>query len=277
VAKNLDDLNASLFSAKDGVAACHAINKLTKHAKKGEDQAKSVLADYACNGSINHMREHACSCLASVVTESDAELAALFRKGLSDPDLRYWSILGYLRCVGKGAYKELTEIARDKSIRLNDRAHALKCLATSSKQPFDRNLPSDPGHWKENDLRLSEVIAWEKGGYQEGQGFSEPIRHPALDKPTTAFERIVSRLDKKLAKKRQERQDLADPTDWLALPAPEDIERIKARWKLPSVYLDFLLTLRNMAQVSGISAESPSRSVRSWRRWQSDGRQGSPG
>lgn len=47
----------------------------------------------------------------------------------------------------------------------------------------------------------------------------------------------MSRLDKKLAKKRH---DLADPTAWLAVAAPEDIQRIKARWALPLIYLDFL-------------------------------------
>ncbi len=240
MAKNLDVLKAALFSAKDGVAACDAINKLTKHAKKGNDQAKRVLADYVCNGSIDHMRSHACSSLASSVAESDAEFVALFQQGLSDPDLRYWCILGYLNSAGKTAYKELTRIAGDKGIPLDERAQALKCLARFSKQPFDRNLPSDPGDWKEKDLRLSEVIAWAKGGYQQGQGFSEPIRHPALDKPATAFEKIVGRLDKKLAKKRHDRQDLADPAAWLAVAAPEDIQRIKARWSLPSIYLDFL-------------------------------------
>jgi hypothetical protein len=51
---------------------------------------------------------------------------------------------------------------------------------------------------------------------------------------------IVSRFDKKLAKERRERQDLADPTNWLAIAAPDDIGRIKARWDLPSIYLDFL-------------------------------------
>src|SRR5262249_9692165 len=83
--------------------------------------------------------------------------------------------------------------------------------------------------------------AWAKHGYPDGEGYSPPTRHPALDNPKTSFEKIVSRLDKKLAKERQSKwQDLADPTDWLALGAPDDLERIKARWDLPSIYLDFL-------------------------------------
>jgi hypothetical protein len=92
----------------------------------------------------------------------------------------------------------------------------------------------------EPDLRLVEIKAWAKNGYPDGQGYTPPPRHESLDDPKTAFEKIVSRLDKRLAKKRQKRQDLADPTDWLMIAAPGDIRRIEARWKLPSVYLDFL-------------------------------------
>jgi hypothetical protein len=240
VTKQLDNLQAALFAAKDGVVACDAINKLTKLAKNGDEQAKAVLALYVGKGAINHMREHACSCLVETVAEPHAEFAGLFRKGLSDPDLRYWSIKGYLHSAGKGAYKELTRIAGQKTLPLEQRAHAVKCLAQFSKQPFDRHLASDPGYWKETDLRLAEIKEWAKAGYPDGQGYSEPKRHPALDNPKTAFEKIVARLDQKLGKQRGKRQNLADPTDWLALAAPEDIERIKARWDLPSIYLDFL-------------------------------------
>jgi hypothetical protein len=120
------------------------------------------------------------------------------------------------------------------------RSQAVKCVAQFSKQPFDRRLTADPGHWKENQLRLAEIAAWAEAGYPDGKGFSEPARHPALDSPQTPFEKIVSRLDEKLAKKRRERQDLAEPTNWLAVAAPADIQRIKARWSLPSTYLDFL-------------------------------------
>jgi hypothetical protein len=240
VTTSLDDLNAALFTAKDGVAACDAINKLSKLAEKGNEGAKAVLADYVTNGPISHLRGYSCSRLAGSITEPNVVFAALFRTGLSDPALRYWSILGYVNSAGKGSYKELTDIAHDTTLSLAERGHAIKCLARFSKQRFDRQLPSDPGYWKESDLRLSEVMAWAQDGYPDGHGYSEPIRHSALDQPKTAFDKIVSRLDTKLAKKRHQRQDLAEPTAWLAIASSEDIERIKARWKLPSIYLDFL-------------------------------------
>jgi hypothetical protein len=241
VKRSVDDLNAALLAATDGIAACGAINSLSKYATKGNAQAKQALALYVKEGRISHMRTHACSLLAESVKEPDGELAALFRWGLSIPELRYWSILGFINSAGKDAYRELVKLAGDKTSRLDDRGHAVKCLAVRSRQSFDRGLPSDPGHWKESDLRLSEIKAWADDGYPDGQGYSPPSRHVALDKPRTAFEKIVSRLDKKLAKKGQMRQDLAEPTDWLTVAAPEDIKRIKARWTLPSIYLDFLI------------------------------------
>ena len=186
--KKINDLRTSLFAAKHGGVACDAINSLTKLAKQGDKEAKDVLAAYICDGPINHMRTHACWCLANTVAETDATFAALFRRGLSDEHLQYWSVLGYIRSEGKGAYSELTRIARDETIPLSVRCHAVKCLANSSKQPFDRHLPSDPGFWKEADLRLREIALWEDRGYPDGQGYAEPRRHPALDKPRTAFE-----------------------------------------------------------------------------------------
>jgi hypothetical protein len=241
-ANNFDNLKASLFSATDfSQAANDAINKLTKLAKKGSEQAKNVLADYLRNGSIKRTKGFVCACLAGLVMEPHSEFAALFRHGLSDSELRYWSILGFSNSAGKDAYDELIKIANDTNIRVAERAHAIKCIARFSKQTFDRGLPADPGFWKETDLRLADLNAWANGGYQDGTGYSLPGRHPALDKPKTDFEKIVSRLDKKLGKQRQKNQDSADPTDWLTLAAADDIAQIKVRWKLPSTYLDFLI------------------------------------
>jgi hypothetical protein len=241
VAKTIEDLKAILFSAKYGDDVCDEINELGALAEKGSDHAKKVLALYINAGSVAHLRNHVCERLAEAVNEQEAKFVTLFRKSLSDPEIRYWSILGIINSAGKAAYAALTKIAEDPRIPLEDRAHAIKCLARYSKQKFDRNLSSDPGHWKESDLRLAELKGWRKARYPDGERYSAPIRHPALDQPVTFFEKIVSRLDKKLAKERQNKwQDLADPTDWLTPAAADDLERIMARWKLPSTYLDFL-------------------------------------
>jgi hypothetical protein len=238
--KPIAALETALFSTNDGIVACKAMDKLAALAKKGDMAAKQVLARYVNEGPIGHVRSFVCAKLAEFVKQPDPEFAAVFRKGLSDPGVRHWSILGYLNSVGKDAYKELVRIAEDDQVRLEDRAHAIKCLARHSKQKFDQGLPADPGFWKETDLRLSDLKAWADGGFGQGAGHAEPRRHPSLDKPKSAWEELVSRFDKKLARQRQRRQDLAEPTDWLALAGPEDIERIKAHWNLPSLYLDFL-------------------------------------
>lgn len=235
-----DDLKPRLFSAKDGSAACHTINKLAKLAEEGDEQAKDILALYTSQGAIDHIRTYACTRLAKAVTEPHVRFAELFRHGLTDPDLRYWSILGYVNSAGRSAYEDLVRMAEDSRIPLADRAQAVKCLARFSGQPFDRHLPSDPGYWKETDLRLPEISAWATNGYPDGKGYRQPSRDPALDQPATDFEKVISRLDKKLAKKRQDRQDLADPTDWLTPATSDELQRVKARWNLPATYLDFL-------------------------------------
>lgn len=237
---DIDKLRQALFAATDGVKACHAINRLAKQANRGDERAKQALAMYLAEGRIDHVRVHACYVLASSVKEPNAELAALFLRGLSDVKLRYWSILGYMNAAGKAAYPELIGLTEDENLALPERAHAIKCVASFSKQRFDRDLPADSGYWKESDLRLSELRDWADAGFPDGGSYEPPMRHPALDRPTTTFERIVSRLDKVFAQKRQEMQDLAEPTNWLAVASPEDIQRITAQWTLPSTYLDFL-------------------------------------
>jgi hypothetical protein len=230
----------SLMATTDGKVACDAINALTKHAIKGDADAKAGLAEYTENGQVIHYRTHACASLAKIVNESDRELAHLFEQGLSSETTRYWSILGLLNILGGSAYDRLTKIVFDESLLLADRAHAIKCLARHSRQPFDRQLPADPGGWRASDLRIDEVAAWSKAGCPGGTGHRAPTRHPALDNPKTDFETIVSRFDKLLAKKRDQRQDSADPTDWLAVADPGDLQRITARWAFPSTYVDFL-------------------------------------
>lgn len=236
----LDDLKTSLLSTDDGRVACDAIDKLAKLAAKGDNEAKAVLATYVRDGKIKHMKSHACSCLADAIKEPHPGFAAVFHEGLADPDVRYWSILGYVNAAGKAVYPELIRLAEDETLPLEHRAHAIKCISKLSKQKFDRGAPSDPGFWKERHFRLAELRAWAASGYPDGIGYAPPNRHPAIDNPQTDFEKIVHKLDKKLARARKKEQDLAAPTDWIVVADSQDIDRITARWNLPSTYLDFL-------------------------------------
>lgn len=233
-------LSEKLVDATDGVEACGAIDSLAKHARKGDADAKTVLGEYMLEGAIEHMRDHACSCLAELVDDSDSELVSSFESGLSDQTIRYWSILGFSNAVGSKSYKRLTELVQDTSVAIEDRSHAVKCLAAVSQQTFDRDLPDDPGEWEESDIRLDEIIAWAQAGSPGGIGYELPSRHPALDHPKTSLEKIASRLEKRLAKQRGKERQGANPTNWLAVSDIHDLETIASRWKLPAIYRDFL-------------------------------------
>ncbi|MBI1831812.1 MAG: SMI1/KNR4 family protein [Planctomycetes bacterium] len=232
------DLTAALFATADESVASDAIFRLSVRAKKGESDALATLARYVASGSLGRQRAYACYYLVHTLGKGNADFAELFRTGFGDADIRFWCILGYLHAAGRSAYGELVRLAEDASMPLEHRAFAIRCLSRFAKQPFDRNL-SDPSRWSETDLRLSEVRAWSETGCPDGEP-PRLVRHAALDKPATAFERIVSRLDQKARKRRKGRGQDSPSTSGFAPAASSDLERIAARWKLPDVYADFL-------------------------------------
>ncbi|MBA3237559.1 MAG: SMI1/KNR4 family protein [Parachlamydiaceae bacterium] len=101
-------------------------------------------------------------------------------------------------------------------------------------------MPTDPGHWKENDLPLKELLQWEKEGYPEGKGYVEPEVNPSLSNPTSPLEVACANLEKFLAKARSDSFDPANPTNILFKGDRNEIDKIIEKWKLPSIYLDFL-------------------------------------
>lgn len=236
--KSTKSLKTALAEAKNGAEVFDAIESLSELADGGNIHAKRVLADHASGGGVH--AETACCFLTKVVSESDVELAEFFRCGLSNPSIRYWSILGYIKILRRAAYKELLAISEDTRLLCAERSHAVKCLAMFSKQRFDRGLPADPGGWNETDLRLDELSAWASAGFPDGPGYSEPMRDHGLLAPTTPFENIVSRIENELANIRRQEQDLAAPSNWLTPASPADINAIKEKWTLPSIYLEFL-------------------------------------
>jgi hypothetical protein len=119
------------------------------------------------------------------------------------------------------AIRELSKLAKDG----DDSAQAMLIDYARSGR-FDHILPSLP--------RSSRARC------PAGPGYEEPARHPALNSPETRFKGLVARLDSKLAKSREENQDLAEPTNWLTPASPHDLEQITERWRLPAVYLDFV-------------------------------------
>jgi hypothetical protein len=232
-------LRSALFKAANGSIACDAINALRKAATDGARGALNILAEYAERGAIGHMRTHATSQLASAVGAGDREFVPVFDRLIDDPLTRYWAINGLLKSTGQAAYPKIIAIALDKQLPLPHRSNVVKQLALASKQLFDRNLPSDPGHWKELDLRLDEMRDWAAHGYHEGPGYPPPRRDIALDHPVTELERIVSRLDSRLSASRGT-VDPANPHNYLVPASEEVIRAIRSHWNLPPTYLEFL-------------------------------------
>jgi hypothetical protein len=229
-----------LFEMNDGGRAFDEADKLVRQCAKGSDEARDGLVRYMHEGRFHHVREHIASKLAEFDNAGDVVLGAAFRQGLLDEETRYWCIQGIVSSLGDDAYEEIAAMALDDAIDTMDRAQAIKCLAGHSRQPFDRGLDEDPGCWSPDELRTEEVKAWVDAGYPIGEGYAEPARHPALDKPNTKFEKTIAKLEKRLAQLRAEWQDLANPTNWLTPAESADIKTIKKQWKLPKNYLDFL-------------------------------------
>jgi hypothetical protein len=234
-------LRQQLLTTEDPEVVWHCVDDLLELAEEPVSRvALEAIATYVVSGRLSHLRPLVLGQFVTRAPVLDASWSPFFREQLEDPALRYWSIVGYSRSAGVAAYPDLVALAADASLPVMDRACAVKQLALHSRQPFDRGLPADPGHWRAADLRLDEVGAWAADGYLQGSGYSAPVRHPALDQPRTPFEQIVARLDRFLAQERAQRQDPANPSDWLAVADPADITTIQRRWRLPARYLDFL-------------------------------------
>jgi hypothetical protein len=249
MAQTAHELQRGLQEARDGGAAYNAFEALAQKAKGGDRSALQILIDYARVGKYDHVRGFICSNLAEQAVVGDTVLLSFFREGLRDAVRGYWSILGCLRAAGRDSYSLLADLALDATIPLDQRAHAVKCLAGHASQRFDRGAPSDPGHWSQHHLRVAEIRAWMQAGCPAGVGHDKPARHPALDSPKTRLEKAVSKLDRKLAKYRKRDQDLANPTHWLTPASDKDLEKIRKSWKLPPVYMDFLTRFSPMGVV----------------------------
>lgn len=237
-ASEVESIRDKLQATKDGGVAFQQAELLLE--RECDEQATKALADYALAGTFDHVREHVMSVLADRASAEDQTHSELFLKGLDLAACRYWAAKGATKTLGARVYPKLLELCRDEALPVEDRAQAIKCLATHSGQPFDRDLSADPGFWEEDDLRVEEVVAWAANGYPPGDSYPDPLRHPALDDPQSNLERLVAALDVYLAARRATEQDPANPSNWLTPSSESEIDAIRTRWDLPPVYLDFL-------------------------------------
>jgi|SRR5690554_1412722 len=239
--KNLEKLKKQIIDETDGSKFSKLIQKLLKkYSSTDRDYILETLTDYAKNGQIIHWRNFLLSDIIELVFEKETEYISFFEWCVTQPELTYWGIDGLIKTKGDNSFPTLIELAKNESLKTSIRAKAIKSISVYSKQPFDRELPKDPGHWKLEDLRILEVETWQKNGYSIGQGYAKPQVHISLENPKTELEKIASKLNKKLEAKRTKNQDLSNPTNWLAIADETDIVNIREKWKLPENYLLFL-------------------------------------
>lgn len=239
--KKLDKLRQQIVDETDGNKFHQLIQKLLKkYSETDREYVLGILTEYAKNGQILHWQNFLLTDIIKLVNQDEVHYIDFFKWCVTRPELTYWGIDGLLKTNGKKSFSALIEILKNESFKTSIRAKAIKSISIFSKQPFDRELPKDPGHWKVEDLRIVEVEIWQKNGYPSGQGYTEPQIHISLENPKTELEKIASKLNLKLEAKRIKNQDLSNPTNWLAIANETDILNITKKWKLPENYLLFL-------------------------------------
>ena len=230
-----------LLDEADGMKFIKLKEKFIKsYCKTDRRQVAETLMRWVREGKHPHLRSDVLLDILDCIGHTGLENSDFFSWSIADPALAYWSIDGLLKTNGNCAYPQIVSVARNSDFSVETRAKAVKSLSEASKQPFDQGLPSDPGEWQLKDLPLEAIEKWERSGFSDGAGHKAPATHASLNSPTTEFERIVARLDKKLGRQRAKEQDPANPSNWLVVANPKDVNEIQARWPLPKIYLDFL-------------------------------------
>nr|WP_295863512.1 SMI1/KNR4 family protein [uncultured Chitinophaga sp.] len=241
MSNTLVNLTDTLFAEKDGNKFATLKDKLIRsYAGKDRQAVIEALMRYAREGQLLHWRGSLVAETVRLVAPGESVWRPFFEWALTQPSLAYWATDGLLTTAGRDAYPILVALALNEDRSPEQRAKAIKSLAMYSRQPFDRELPSDPGYWKPAQLRLAELQAWQEQGYPDGAGYAPPQVHPSLLHPGNDFEKLMARLDKQLEKKRRKNKDHANPSDWLTVADEKDIAYIRERWTLPEVYLNFL-------------------------------------
>ena len=153
-------------------------------------------------------------------------------------DESYWVMEFVTKLVKKESYEFLIDVIKSDE-HLEVRANAIKRLAIVSGQHFDRNLPKNPGHWKENDIRIDELNKWIEDGCQDGPGYFPPRQDDALFNPTNHFEEVVSKLNKKLIKE-QDNDDYSNYDNFLIIPDDKELNMVLEKYNIKGIYLEFL-------------------------------------
>jgi len=239
---NIENLIKRFLNETDNLKIHKLLKKLLdQNAINRNPEIVNALNKFLTLERAPHVCTHVVACLARLDPIQIQHLERVFQAGLANEDLRYWSILAYSRCARERSFPALVEIALDNSINREERAHAIRCIASVSKMPFDKGMPKDPAHWNTKKFPIQEIIDWQKSGYPQGTGAEPPPRDPALDNPQTPFEITMAEFDLKLKRFRDaDANNLTNPSNYLTYGNADVIEEVCKKWKLPSNYVDFL-------------------------------------
>ena len=224
-------------------APVKVVAELSQRAYERDSEALEALARYARDGRLVGMRDHVVATLAKAATPNASFLEANFREWLqptSPEGHQYWAQLGLINTLGSAAYPYLIGVVSNEALATDTRAHAVKLLAQHSGQTFDAGRPSDPGHWRIEDIEVARLSNWASSGYPKGTGYVLPITDPSLESPVTRLEKAASHLNQLLHKERQQKLDPANPSNMLVQASTETMAAIRSYFKLPSNYLEFL-------------------------------------
>ena len=242
---NIDQMREKLYEANEGNAAYAIIDKLTKIAQKNESKRSEIiklLMDYSMNTAMLHLRALTVIDVSNLVKENEMQYGAFFKAKIQSGDFTaaYYGIEGYSKVMQKEAYEYLVTTLLSRKLNMECEALIVSKLSQLSNQPFDQGSPWEYRNWKESDLRLTEIEAWAKEGYPDGDGYTEPRVHSCLQNPQTAAEKVYASLDSRLAKKREKNTNKAHPTNWLVEASADDLEKVRNSLRLSENYLDFL-------------------------------------
>lgn len=235
---SFDQIRKDFLETQSSLKFLSLKNKLEKYIESHERGIINLYKTYVKSGNIQHWRSLLMGSLVSLnITSEDLEF---FQWTLTQSTLKYWGVKGVADILKKDAFPILIKIILSNSESLDIRAHAVKKLSKLANRDFDRGLPADPGYWKEGDLRIEEIKEWNNTGQKLGNGYILPKIHESIKTPKTQLEKTVALLDKKLEKYRKERQDFANPSNWLEVANSDKIKELENKWSLPSSYLIFL-------------------------------------
>ncbi|MBQ8425769.1 MAG: SMI1/KNR4 family protein [Clostridia bacterium] len=230
----------------DRLEFAKAVEKYYKREKKNKVLSEKELAQNLSYILINHISKdsdwavliYLDDLLKIAKIDNSEELKNKLLDFIDNDYNKYFALKCYAYLVEKESYEKLLSVIFNKDEKLEERALAVKLISNISKQTFDLNLPSDPGYWKEEDLRLDDIKHWQDNGMADGEGYKPPKQDDSLFNPVTKLEKVASRLQKRISKYRSNEPSIQN--EYLVVADENMLSGVLAKYELNGTYLEFL-------------------------------------